>query len=198
MDKKEFNALVARPETFSSQDRGWLRAKQSKYSRSAVVGLLALLADHAYGYDTPKDHRMATLSVCNASVVDTRLASARQTTHTVASEPTEDILNEINTFQEVSFKTAPKSVILSNFLQASPSEESEMARQHPLENKADEKKSLIPDASLGTETLAVILEQQGKFDRALAIYKNLLVHNPEKSSIFAPRIERLETLLKSK
>ena len=62
----------------------------------------------------------------------------------------------------------------------------------------NDKKSLMPDASLGTETLAVILEKQGRYDKALAIYKNLLVHNPEKSSIFAPRIERLTSLINSK
>ena len=114
------------------------------------------------------------------------------------NDPSFDILSEINTFQEVSFKTAPKSVILSNFLQVDPSEEENEVSQDARNRDINDKKSLTPDVSLGTETLAVILEKQGRYDKALAIYKNLLAHNPEKSSIFAPRIERLTTLINSK
>ena len=77
------------------------------------------------------------------------------------------------------------------------SEEKKPAKPRTL-SVLDDKKSLQVDASLGTETLAVILEQQGKFDKALAIYKNLLARNPEKSSIFAPRIEKLEQQINSK
>ena len=105
---------------------------------------------------------------------------------------------EINTFQEVSFKTAPKSVILSNFLQVDPSEEENSTSQSAQNGDDRDKKSVSSDVSLGTETLAVILENQGRYDKALAIYKNLLANNPEKSSIFAPRIERLTSLINSK
>jgi tetratricopeptide (TPR) repeat protein len=44
---------------------------------------------------------------------------------------------------------------------------------------------------LETETLAVVFEKQGKFDRAIAIYEKLISRNPEKSSTFAARIEEL-------
>ena len=109
-----------------------------------------------------------------------------------------DILNEINTYQEVSFKTAPKSVILSNFLQSGPRETTEKPATTLRQDQNDDKKSLRADELVGTETLAVILEKQGRFDRALAIYKNLLALNPEKSSTFAPRIKKLESIIKSK
>lgn len=109
-----------------------------------------------------------------------------------------DILSEINTFQEVSFKTAPKSVILSNFLQSGPREVTEKPATTLRHEQNDDKKSLRNDTLIGTETLAVILEKQGRFDRALAIYKNLLALNPEKSSTFAPRIKKLESIIKSK
>ena len=172
MDKKQFIDMTAAPERFSSQDRGWLKAMLAKYPYSSVVSTLALLADHAFGYDTPVERRAVALSVCNPAVLDGLMAGAVTATATPAPAPQNvvdtnfDILSEINTFQEVSFKTA--------------------------------KKSLTPDVSLGTETLAVILEKQGRYDKALAIYKNLLAHNPEKSSIFAPRIERLTSLINSK
>ena len=200
MDKKQFIDMTSAPSRFTSQDRGWLKAMMAKYPYSSVVTTLALLADHAYGYDTPAERRAVALSVCNPKVLDGMLARA---TTAVASmpvndDPSFDILSEINTFQEVSFKTAPKSVILSNFLQVDPSKEENETARAAQKSEFNDKKSLTANASLGTETLAVILEKQGRYDKALEIYKNLLAHNPEKSSIFAPRIEKLTSLINSK
>lgn len=194
MDKKQFAEMVSHPVRFSPQDRGWLRAMVDKYPHSAVVSTLALLADHVYKFDTPEERRAVALAMCNSDVLDAMLDRASAP----ANEPQFDILNEINTFQEVSFKTAPKSVILSKFLQTAPSNNTEKGAASHEYAGSDEKKSLQPNQALGTETLAVILEQQGRYDRALAIYKNLLAQNPEKSSTFAPRIQRLESLINSK
>ena len=195
MDKKQFIGMVDKPTRFSSQDRGWLRAVQAKYPHSSVIGLLALLADHAYHYDTPVQRRAVSLSVCDPASIDLLLDHAATAT---VDDPSFDILTEINTFQEVSFKTAPKSVILSNFLQAGPAEDMQKAASTEVLVGLDDKKSLRANESLGTETLAVILEKQGKYDKALSIYRNLLAHNPEKSSIFASRIEKLESLINNK
>ena len=200
MDKNQFIDRVSTPGRFTSQDRGWLKAMLAKYPYSSVVGVLALLADHAFGYDTPGERRAVALSVCNPAVIDGLLSGATTVAAAVPQTPDPgfDILTEINTFQEISFKTAPKSVILSNFLQSAPQKEENAVLDDSRKSDFNDKKSLMPDASLGTETLAVILEKQGRYDKALAIYKNLLAHNPEKSSIFAPRIERLTSLINSK
>ena len=192
MDKKQFVEMVGNPTRFSSQDRGWLHAVQARYPHSSVLDVLALLADHAYDYDTPEQRRATMLAMCDSAKLDAMLGKAVNVTENASY----DIFNEINTFQEVSFKTAPKSVILSNFLQASPAEDVKKVQSEPQPEVHDDKKSIDPDEFLGTETLAVILEKQGRLEQALAIYKNLLAHNPEKSSNFAPQIERLETLLK--
>ncbi len=192
MDKKQFVEMVGNPTRFSSQDRGWLHAVQARYPHSSVLDVLALLADHAYDYDTPEQRRATMLAMCDSAKLDAMLGKAVNVTENASY----DIFNEINTFQEVSFKTAPKSVILSNFLQASPAEDVKKVQSEPQPVVHDDKKSIDPDEFLGTETLAVILEKQGRVEQALAIYKNLLAHNPEKSSNFAPQIERLETLLK--
>lgn len=194
MDKKQFTEMVTRHDRFSPQDRGWLRAMVDKYPHSSLMATLALLADHVYHFDTPTERRAVVLSMCDSRQLDSMISNAATRTE----EQNTDILNEINTFQEVSFKTAPKSVILSNFLKVGPSEEMKNAQSEPVAVEQNDKKSIQADSSLGTETLAVILEKQGKYDKALAIYRNLLAQNPEKSSNFAPRIERLETLINSK
>ena len=192
MDKKEFNNKVSHPGQYSSQERGWLKAVHAKYPFSAVVGTLALLADHAFGFDTPAQYRAVSLAMCSPDGLGALVDEARQAAPEVQNF---DILNEINTFQEVSFKTAPKSVILSNFLQIATSDGQEMDGSEPTPAEVRDKKSLKADVSLGTETLAVVLEKQGKIDKAIAIYENLLARNPEKSSTFAPRIERLRSMI---
>ena len=194
MDKKQFVELLGNPAKFSSQDRGWLRAVLDRYPYSSVINVLALLADHAHGFDTPEQRRAAMLAMSDSSALEAMLNRAASAN----DAPSFDVFNEINTFQEVSFKTAPKSVILSNFLQASPAEDVQKVQEAPRHEVRDDKKSIEPDEILGTETLAIILENQGRYEQALAIYKKLLAHNPEKSSTFAPRIKHLETLIKSK
>ena len=194
MDKKQFAERVANPVKFTSQERGWLHAMSAKYPHSTIVSAMALLADRAFHFDTPEERRAVALAVCDMGRIDSLINSVKPT----VDEQPFDILNEINTFQEVSFKTAPKSVILSNFLQMTPADEQKMSETGNADADLTDKNSLSEDESIGTETLAVILEKQGKYAKALAIYKNLLAHNPEKNSIFAPRIEKLESLLNSK
>ena len=192
MDKKQFAEMVAHPTRFTPQNRGWLRAMVDKYPHSSLMNTLALLADHVYRFDTPTERRAVVLSMINSDRLDAMLEHATGP----AEDPKFDILNEINTFQEISFKTAPKSVILSKFLESAPTQNVGNATPQSSYTETDDKKSIQPNESLGTETLAVILEKQGRYDRALAIYKNLLAQNPEKNSIFAPRIQHLEELVR--
>ena len=191
MDKKQFDEKIGKPDRFSSQDRVWLKAMQAKYPHSSVVGLMALLADHAHGYDTEEQRREVALRLCDSGGLEAMLGRAKS----VADDASFDILSEINTFQEVSFKTAPKSELLSQFLQGEPEEGIEPAVAEERASAGGDKRSLQADEGIVTETLAVILEKQGKYERALSIYRKLLARNPEKSSIFAPRIERLETIV---
>lgn len=54
------------------------------------------------------------------------------------------------------------------------------------------KKSIQPDATVASETLAQILIQQGHFEEAIKMYQRLILHNPEKNKTFAAVIEKLK------
>ena len=53
-------------------------------------------------------------------------------------------------------------------------------------------RSLQADEELGSETLAQLLERQGHYERALAMYERLRLSDPEKSGFFAARIRELQ------
>lgn len=77
---------------------------------------------------------------------------------------------------------------------------SSIQRRQPLSNTPED---LVTDLSqnvsftppdLATETLALIMERQGKTDKAIDIYQKLVLKYPQKSAYFADCIERLKKI----
>lgn len=55
------------------------------------------------------------------------------------------------------------------------------------------KTSIKEKEDIVSETLAALLANQGHKDAAIAMYQKLILHNPEKKSIFAAQISKLKT-----
>lgn len=215
MDKNCFGKLLDQPGSLTADEWDELRRERDKYPFCAPLQVLSLLADKVsqaplwekrtlplvslYVQDVDHLYRQLESVSRPAPAASPLQAQPQPPVSAPASAEVDngpfDVLQEINSYQEISFKTAPKSVILSNFL------EKDAGIQLPDTGESDvsvpelAKKSVLPDEMLESETLAVILEKQGKLAQSLAMYEKLLVNNPEKSSIFAVRIAELKARL---
>ena len=219
MDKSRFNSKVSDMCSYSIQDKSDIRTEKNKYPFSSLLQIMDLLGDKAIGTtqwesrflpktmlylvaesrfdDYLRKVRLQDFQPLEVEKSKPAPASAESKTPQDTNNDDFDIMKEINSYQEVSFKTAPKSVILSKFLETGNYSTDELgdAKEIPIEVLG--KKSITENDALETETLALVLEKQKKFDKAIEVYEKLISRNPEKSSIFAPRILELKNKLEN-
>lgn len=194
MDRNTFGNIVRKPDAFTKGLKQEILAAKLKYPYCAALQLLDLMGDKAcgnVGWDTIGMQK-TRLYLRKDYPFDRRLSNVK-----LQEEKPVDILQEINSYQDVSFKTAPKSVILSNFLENEVCEGLKTESKEPLPIEVITKKSISNDKPVETETLAVIYQKQGKYEKALGIYQKLIAKYPEKSSIFASRISEINNIIET-
>lgn len=220
MDKSAFNVKLSNLCRYSMMDKSDIQQERNRYPYCSLLQMMDILSDKATGtsqweqrflprtmlYLVDKNKFQTYLDNVALTEIQTpadlkakqEVEQAKSQEYNAAESDAFDIMKEINAYQEVSFKTAPKSVILSKFLETSNynPEDLGVADEVPIEVLG--KKSIQVDDSLDTETLAVVLEKQGKFDKAVAVYEKLIVKYPEKSSTFAVRISELKQKIDNK
>ncbi len=214
MDKSTFNTQLSNLCSYTMRDKSDIQQGKNKYPYCALLQVMDLLSDKATG--TPQwetrflprvsmylfDYDVFAANLRNVKLTEIHtpadikakdeMEQAKKHEFEAANSEPFDIMKEINSYQEVSFKTAPKSVILSKFLETGNYNPDDLGKIDDVPVEDLGKKSIRVDDSLDTETLAIVFEKQGKFDKAVAVYEKLIAKNPEKSSTFAVRIAELK------
>ena len=219
MEKSTFNIKLDNLCNYSMTDKSEIQAEKNRFPFCSLLQVMDILSDKATGTsrweerflpkmalyltDTDKfafylDHVSLT-EIQTASDIKTKqqVEQAKDQEFVNADNASFDIMKEINAYQEVSFKTAPKSVILSKFLETGNYKPEDLGELPAVSVEDLGKKSIQQDDSLNTETMAVVFEKQGRYDRAIAIYEKLITLYPEKNSTFAIRISELKMKLEN-
>jgi len=84
--------------------------------------------------------------------------------------------------------------LIDNFIKASPniSAKADEQRQPSIDAESLYNKSISADVGMMTETMAKIMYEQGKVGKAIEIYENLMLNNPDRKVYFASLIEKLK------
>jgi hypothetical protein len=141
---------------------------------------------------TPAKQSQAATS--RASVQETSAPEETTTRH--LSPALQQVVNEHQQQPLENPRVQEQRSLIDSFLENAAS----IQRRQPLSNAPED---LVTDLSqnvsltppdLATETLALIMERQGKTDKAIDIYQKLVLKYPQKSAYFADCIERLKKI----
>lgn len=221
MERATFFRCVKTPSQYTLHDKLDIQSEKSKYPYCSVLQMMDLMSDKAvciYNWNE-RFFRRVSLHLLDNDLLEEKLAlvqetkivtpediklkqqieNAKKKEYASLSEDYFDVMDEINSYQDVlSFKTAPKSVIIEKFLESEGEKKQKNAANEELSIDELGKKSISEKDEVITETLAVIYEKQGKLDKAIATYEKLMLKYPEKKSTFANQIDILKNKLENK
>ncbi|MBQ3618311.1 MAG: hypothetical protein II939_09140 [Bacteroidales bacterium] len=125
-------------------------------------------------------------------VVETKVEQPAGEKPLTAAEKLKMRLNKYKNHSEEEKKNdgAAKNDLIDKFLKESP----HIDRNKEVAEGDMGQASIIPPEGLYTEKLAVLYTEQKLYDKAIAIYNELILKNPEKSAYFAARIEEINKL----
>lgn len=217
MTKEGFLNYIRKPNEFSLQDKLDIQGEKTAYPYCSLLQVLDLLSDKAsniYNWEPrflPKVSTYAPnrqiLKKLLDQVAETKIVSQQQLDMKAQIEKQKnledggnakenvDVFDEINSYQEVSFRTAPKKVIVEQFLDVQTPVPTTSAEEELPSLEELEKKSLSMQHAVVSETLAGLLEKQKNYKGAIEAYEQLSLKYPEKSGTFADQIQRLKNLI---
>jgi hypothetical protein len=91
--------------------------------------------------------------------------------------------------KDLAMRPLPKDELLEEFIRQNQNKTQERVTFYSPEESA--RRSIEENEGILSETLARLVAAQGKKDKAIKIYQQLMLINPQKSSYFAAQIEKL-------
>ena len=213
MTKEGFLNYIKGLDAFDLQDKLDIQSEKTTYPYCSLLQLMDLLSDKATNVYQWESRSLPKISIYVPNrqflkkylenVKETPIVSQQQLDLKAEIEKKKDledsmstqnidVFDEINSYQEVSFRTAPK---VEQFLDVqTPAVGTSSSNEYPSIEEL-EKESLQLKQDVVSETLAILFEKQKDYKRAIETYEQLSLKYPEKSSTFAVQIERLKNLI---
>ena len=205
MDKSKLNnILYMQDDLISMQELLLLQRLADKYPFCSLFWVLGAKVSamldafnqkewlaKAVVYSSDREHLKQVFS-CAKQALQRKIEQQKASLY---KQKNKDILTEINSYREENLSENPtKEEIINRFLKI---ENPKISKQKDLENIEQSidnviKNSVKEDMSFATETMAKIYIKQGNKDKAIKIYQQLMVSNPQKSIYFANQIEKLK------
>lgn len=146
-------------------------------------------------FKTNTNSSMKNIDIINAKIEELKKIYLKDSPNGKSVvESRHDIIKEIDSYTEPDISSNPtKEELVERFLQIeNPKVNSLEIEKESVSVSEVVKKSVEDEFKIVTETMAQIYLKQGHKDKAIKIYRQLILANPEKSIYFATQIQKIE------
>lgn len=155
-------------------------------------------SEGAIQFNSNTNSSMKNIDIINAKIEELKRLytkdAEKETSKGIKPIEQHDIIKEIDSYSEPDISSHPsKEELVERFLQIeNPKVNSLDTEKESVSVNEVVKKSVEDEFAIVTETMAHIYLKQGHKDKAIKIYRQLILANPEKSIYFATQIKKIE------
>jgi len=147
-----------------------------------------------FNSNTNSSSSMKNIDIINSKIEELKKLYSLDSKTSIRSIEKHDIIKEIDSYTEPDISDNPtKEELVERFLQIeNPKVNNLDVEKESVSVNEVVKKSVEDEFAIVTETMANIYLKQGHKDKAIKIYRQLILANPEKSIYFATQIKKIE------